>query len=810
MIVIQVDGLEPKDVTPQTTPFLWALGHAGGDPSIPLSNGGALAGRDGFSWQAGRGPMAAGTAPAVAALLSGGYPQQTGIPADAFSGDPRSPGKVFSLAADPSSDLFERITDENLTNGAKLYPELLQTQVAGARAGVVLGDPALAGLFENMETPALPYLYPGAPDWGGSPGNPSFCSAPADPTVQPDSPPACPADDADTMNQAAQKLVGAGTDKISFAYIELAGVGATKRLNGDVDSFTTGQSGDGGTPSNPNQAVQQALHDMDVAINQFAQRYAQDSAAKLKWASTVLMVVGDHGYEATPTAHRIPDPDDPTNAQKDLSDYVPSQQFRLVPQGSFATVYYTGGGDTQAKWDALKLLRTSMLAQVNATSQCAPPAGPCLTDDGVLFTHPDPTATDPAAATANTVGKLHPDWHLDALDGTGAPIGVSGDMVIAAPPGWAIGRSVPGVDAFNTGPVPATNPYNASDQGPRNRAIAAIVNGPTGVVRPWSVPAATDTTHAPLYPVASTAVPEASCPTSPAAATTDVDVANAAPSDDANTPGHECQPELVDFAPTIAAFMHVSVPPTQIAGRFLQEAFKQDLVPVREEQDLGQADEQQDPPPPAQDIYVPPPPPPPPPPPGFDYYGLLRDLRARVVDAKGCTWGQAKRGSKLDYLKIEGDFGKPLESVTLTFYRKLDPAKDSRKRRTRTSRAAWSWVRSAAVAAAKCGATPARVSVTGAGTPRSPLRVKTVAQFKAFTVKRGHVVLKLLVPDQFAPDHVGVVVREARRIQVSGKDKDGNPLPNFRAFGTRAGGVFAIADAVRLHAIKGAKRKAQR
>src|SRR4051812_39532392 len=52
VILIQVDGLEPKDVTPQSTPYLWGLAHpqAAGTSSFA----GALANRSGFVWQAPR------------------------------------------------------------------------------------------------------------------------------------------------------------------------------------------------------------------------------------------------------------------------------------------------------------------------------------------------------------------------------------------------------------------------------------------------------------------------------------------------------------------------------------------------------------------------------------------------------------------------------------------------------------------------------------------------------------------------------------------------------------------------------------
>jgi hypothetical protein len=227
---------------------------------------------------------------------------------------------------------------------------------------------------------------------------------------------------------------------------------------------------------------------------------------------------------------------------------------------------------------------------------------------------------------------------------------------------------------------------------------------------------------------------------------------------------------------------------------------------VTEVQDLGVVDTQPEPPPPAQDIVVPPPPPPPPPPPEYDFYGLLRDVTATVSDANGCDWAEAKAGTKLDFLKVEADFGKELEALTLTFYSKL-PAATAPQQRRIAHKAAWRFARAAAAPAKKCGPANAEATTSVVRSSRTgALQLKTVAQFKAFTVKRGHVVLKLLVPDQFKPDHVGMIAQEAKQVAARGKAADGTPLPNFVAFGAKAGGIYPIKDASRLHARKSAAR----
>jgi hypothetical protein len=243
----------------------------------------------------------------------------------------------------------------------------------------------------------------------------------------------------------------------------------------------------------------------------------------------------------------------------------------------------------------------------------------------------------------------------------------------------------------------------------------------------------------------------------------------------------------------MAALLAVNLPDT--VGRFLQEAFNLTLGFPKEEV-LPDPDPQPEPAAGAVEIYIPPPPPPPPPPKGFDFYGLVRDLRAQVVDPNGCAWSVTKPGTRLDYLKIEGDFGKQLSAVTLTFYKRTND-------KTRASGA--SAGRFAFAAATKCRrGSGAAARASGAGVaPRTGL--KAIAKFKPFTVKRGHVVLKLKVPDQFQPTFVGISVQEAKQV-ARARTADAKQ-PNFMGLGPKGGGIFSIVDARRLHTRKGRRAK---
>ena len=83
VVLIEVDGLEPKDVKPDTTPWLWALAHSGDhaltstntlqqdQAAIAAAQSPALSSnRNGFAWQAARGVMSASTAAGTTSLLT--------------------------------------------------------------------------------------------------------------------------------------------------------------------------------------------------------------------------------------------------------------------------------------------------------------------------------------------------------------------------------------------------------------------------------------------------------------------------------------------------------------------------------------------------------------------------------------------------------------------------------------------------------------------------------------------------------------------------------------------------------------------
>jgi hypothetical protein len=744
VIIVEVDGLEPKDVTPSSTPVMWALAH----PDIPGAENLQGGNRNGYMWQAARGVVQAGTAPAANSLLSGGYPQQTDVPSD-----------EYITADNPPEHVWEGETgDSGFVPVGRAQSLLASGQTGTVSTAAYSGDPGLKAVLSQASDDGGKHVaYPGSPKNQAIKGDPQLCPIPRTPASLQASTNNCDADDAQVLQAAQSDFTGSGN--VGFEYVHLAELGRIKQLHGDVDQQ--------GQAQNP--AVAEALKTTDAALATFVGQINQNDSAK--WAKTTLFVVGNHGYETTPLAQRVPDTIPGAPANSDLSDYVLSKSSEgatLIPQGTLATVYRSSG-------PTLDVLRQDIL-DVNSDPKCtSSTAGKCISE--VLYTNP---VTD--AQKDDSVAKKHPDWHAIPMNANGTPTGSGGDLLVVMAPGWAAGRATSAPDptdaaASVTTPPEATNPYEASSGGPRNRAIAAFVNGPQGVVK--SKPFNEDNGRAPV-----TQGPDAYSQPDPIG----VSAANASPEDDANAVGHERQLETPDVALSAAALMGIAVDPDigNAGGRLLDEAFT--FPPQECVTDCGPTAADAPPEPPPEPPPPPPPPPPPvepppiqieqpPPPEGFNFHGLIRNLKAQVTDDKGNPVSKAKPGADLSYIQLTADFGKPQAQVSLTFYRSATSRKGKSARRRN--------------------------------------KLKAVVHFKPFKVQRGPAKIKLQVPARFAPDHVGVIVQEVREVKSPPKERMGGngssgEQTNFEGFGPKDGGIVAIADANKLHtkarATKGRKR----
>jgi hypothetical protein len=708
-ILIQVDGLEPQDVSQAGTPFMWGLAHPNETSPAP-----GQAGRHGFIWGSARTGMGATTAASTASLLTGSYAELHDVPTDDFI-DPTQASARFRLGG--GAEGFEMTSADNIRR--ETLPQAITG--AGGNVGEYSGDPALAN-YTNAD--AIGDNASWVPD--SSTGNPAYC-APPDPLgtpVPPPPPAACPANDAVTLQNALSGLQNQTSSGIGFAFIHLAEVGAVKRKGSDAE-------------------VGQALTSTDAAIQQFVTSYSDATGSPstaAKWPDTILFVVGDHGYESTPVAQRVPDPTAASDPTRDLTDYVEGLSpghLSLIQQGTLATVYYRG--DEPARRATIADAKAKIEA-VNQASACAPNG--CIEE--VLYTQPDPVS----GATTDTVAAQHPSWHIDGLSTTGAHTGVSGDLVVVMKPGWAAGRQASPLNP-SAHQIDDVNGYNASSGGPRNRPIAAFVNGSADNIK--------------------------------AGTATSSD--NSDPGDDANAAGHEGQAETVDFAPTIGAFMKIPIDSIQLQGRLLQEAFRNPLALFNpDEEPLPEPAPEPEPPP------LPPPLPPPavvvePPKDPFTFTGLVQHVKAQVVDDSkaALAFAKAPRGATFSTIQISGDFGRPKSQVVLTFYQSAKPKKKKKGKKKAPGK--------------------------GKAAARS---LKAIVRFDPFVVTRGKVTIKLKVPAQYAPTHIGVSVQEVRDRAPGSAPPAGStrkrPLSSFEPFGPISGALVQIRDSLRLHTRKGAAK----
>lgn len=646
VILIQVDGLEAQDVTLEKMPFTWALAHPG-----PLTPEGAIAAalgeRDGWIWEASRAAMTAGVGANTVSLLTGGYPQQHGVPSDEFykvtqvppdekSGAklptfPGSGSEPFRLESDPDDlNTVDReaspFSGEIVTDGTQTLLHLVDDE--GGKPAAFVGDPDLGKLLEDAVGTDDRFWAPGTQSadtndqqyW--DPAGYPYCDTRRE--LNPFEPPvvdhqaqylrSCAVRDEVVLRKAFDVLSTASQGGDSrLAYIELAEVGHIKRLTTDP------------------QAIESALIQTDFALAEFFNRYTspQSAVTSQKWANTVVFLVGSGGYE--PAENFVRDPDSTLQDGGDLAGIVKNHPasrcgndescFRLVPQGSVATVYYRQGSFT-GKEDAenptathlkrVQQLRKDIL-DLNGDTACAATAtetdlgvvGPRDCIEEVLYMRPE---LAPAGQKNLTVEAQHPDWNLDneffdidrdTFEEIHLSTGSSGDLLVVMAPGWRSGRPAPGASQellqglIGAGePDHITGPYPGVSGGPRNRSIAALVNGPqdsSGIRNLRSV-----NTNFDYYPVGTTSQggpddPKPTCdprivpkyadqPGNPAVVqanspeTTDL-------ADDANAPGHECQAEIADIGLTIAGLMKLPVRFQQIGGRLLYEAFDEGVMP---------------------------------------------------------------------------------------------------------------------------------------------------------------------------------------------------------------------------------------
>jgi hypothetical protein len=867
VMMIQIDGLEAADVTQATTPFLWELAHpTDGDPINE--------GRNGWIWQAPRASMSAGLGANAASFLYGGYAEQTGVPADDFHRGDEDQGTRVRLGGSDVPGNPENIdpADSELVPGKSVL-HLVNEAYGDDTTAAFIGDPNLGPLIAGLDNSDVDFGWYPTPGDQGNPPNPAYCDVPRAPGAgPPPTTPACAANDAATLARAFQDLGGGDARNVTLTYIELAELGHVKRSGGDVPA---------------------ALTSTDLALEAFLTGYSQQQSTSDQWDRTILMVSGTSGYEPSLPQNRVPDPDapnppnpsDPENGQ-DLAHEVgqfSQDKFELIPQGTMATVHPDQGpntfNDTAANpspehRNQLALLK-ARIESVNNHPLCQadnqPPAGPDLCIEEVLYARPELT---PDGSANGTVKEAHPDWHLDHLkfsfdpqtgDSTSTPTGRSGDLVVVMKPGWAAGKAVPAdqSEAIAGDSEIITNPYLASAGGPRNRAVAALINGPEGQ---GGVTQVLDTQsnqpNGGRYAVVGSAQgpadnPDCDIPGVPV--TSDVAAANGTPEDDANAEGHECQAETLDFAPTTAALLKVPLPADQICGRILNEAFASPIVPTVDTEGAPDAFITQGP------VTAPA---------GQQYPQTDRDVtfefdtsvRNRAVYDCGesrtvattfeCSFDGAPYSPCASPFKLSGlakgihDFcvraiseGLPpsepecAKFEVILFFDFDGVLRDLRAKVADSEGKSWAEVARGTrmdriVISADYGRPLSAVTLTlykqssgrvlcgvdvykpkastSSARASASCPLTGIARFKPFKLDRGHIDLRLRIPKAYKPTHVGVTVQEvvanvldattARQCQTSG-----NFFCFYSKVGVPDGGIVRLGDARTLHKVKGQK-----
>lgn len=413
VVVLVVDSLMPSDISAATTPELEAL-RVGGT-----------------SYEESRAVYAAETIPNHVAMMTGVYPDRSGIPTNDFIDD-------FSVASpDPVKlSIPERLTANTLfTWIGKACGSAAQTHVrTGATLSkkylhdIFLGDAANAGRANDNAN-----VFNVPPE--------SYWSPEDDPAYIPSPDEHVP--DAQTMTQALAQL-----PDVDFFFINL----------GDVDrsAHAGGQS-----------SRSAALPDTDVQVGTLIGALQ----ASGRWANTVLLLVSDHGMD-----YSAPGPGTMVTTQAMLDTLGACVEPMLaVPSGGTESIYVLDRSaplaDRQA---ALRAARACLLGEGCACGATQPANAGLI--EGAWYTTMD--ALDADGTMPPTVASDH--RNLGDLTVFAKATGKFGD-----PPASSgfLGGQIPGnhghpVTLHNTFIVTGGSPWVKAGQ-----SIAASIASPTPLDR---------------------------------------------------------------------------------------------------------------------------------------------------------------------------------------------------------------------------------------------------------------------------------------------------------------------------------------
>lgn len=326
--VVVVDGLSPDEVA--LMPFLSSLAASG------------------TYYAEGRSVMVAETIPNHVAMVTGAYPDKTGIVANDFpavpgTGAPQTAGDAYG-SGDPrllqADSLFTLVADQcpSLVTAAVTSKDYLYTVMNHDRNGDGRPDPDIN--FANLEDPTF---IPGA---GLTP-------------------------DERTVAEALRVARSADPD---FLFVSL---GSVDRV-GHVDEV--------GSVSSPlPTGARPALRDVQrTNTDTYLRLFVQALQAQGTWASTRLIVTADHSMNWSLPTSTVTVSDNP-----EIADVI--DQFSVAQNGG-AALFSLRDRTRPDRFELLRRLRASALATDGV--------------DEVLYREPNPLD----GGEQNWVGRVHPDW----------------------------------------------------------------------------------------------------------------------------------------------------------------------------------------------------------------------------------------------------------------------------------------------------------------------------------------------------------------------------------------------------------------
>ncbi len=400
--VVVIDGLDGDKIEAGKAPFISSL----------LAGEGARA----TYFPDSRSVMPAETNPNHTAMMSGAFPGESGIPANAFALYAPLRGEDTCLTTGPFD--FSVLPSETSGESASC-PQAQFTFEAIKRQGnpdrlasaAVFGKPKLGRIFagDNFRRGQRDADYLWAPCSSG-PDDDEYCGN------VPTNPISGYAVDDDTV---MDRVLATIDDGIAFR---------GSRTRPDLTFVNLHQVDSAGHATGPGAFYDQAIGLADAEISELVGKLRQRG----EWQRTVLMIVSDHSMELTP--QRITLSDELVDAG------IPEGSFLAVDNGSADSLYLADRRSGQ-RFGLLKRMRTAALAVSGVAA--------------AYYREPNPAD----GGRRHTIEAAQPDWN------SGGPR--SADLLVVSEPGATFSE-----------PSQSSNPLPGNHGGPQTRDnFLAVVSG---------------------------------------------------------------------------------------------------------------------------------------------------------------------------------------------------------------------------------------------------------------------------------------------------------------------------------------------